>query len=479
VPLVAGFDSSTQSTKVEVRDADTGALVASGRARHPATTPPRSEQDPAAWWDALEAAFAAAGSPEVAAVSVAAQQHGLVVLGGRGEVLRPAKLWNDTESTPQAAALRRAWGPRVWARRVGSVPVPSFTVTKLAWLRDNEPRTFASVRHVCLPHDWLTWRLSGELVTDRGDASGTGYWSPGTGAWCLEALGLVDAEIDWPARLPAIRPPLEAAGAGRIAGRSVLVAAGTGDNMSAALGLGLVPGDLAISIGTSGTVFAVSDDPVADPTGAVAGFADATGRFLPLVCTLNATKVTSAVGDLLGCDTRELDRLALEAVPGAGGLVLLPYFDGERTPDRPDATGVLAGIRSNVTRPQLARAAFEGVVCGLLDGVDALADAGVRTDGRLFLVGGGARSPAFRAIVAQLARREVIAAEGAELVATGACVQAAATLEGLTPQAVSAAWGLGLGVKVKVQPDLPAGAATGGWSPHALRAAYHALRDTF
>lgn len=475
MPLVAGFDSSTQSTKVEVRDADSGELVVSGRAPHPATTPPRSEADPAAWWNALEAAYGGAGSPPVDAVSVAGQQHGLVVLDADGRVLRPAKLWNDTESAPQAQALRERWGRSRWAERTGSVPVPSFTVTKLAWLREHEPETFAAVATVCLPHDWLTMGLCGRLVTDRGDASGTGYWSPRDEEWAADVLALVDPDRDWPSMLPTVLGPSEAAGVGRLGGRSVVVGPGTGDNMAAALGTAMRPGDVALSLGTSGTVYSVSATPTADASGAVAGFADATGRWLPLVCTLNATQVTSRFRRLLGVDTSALDALARAAPPGSDGLVLLPYLAGERTPDRPDATGVLAGIRVDTTRECFARAAFEGVVCGLLDGLDALGLAGVDTaagdERRFLLVGGGANSPAYREVVTHLSGRSVVVPEGGELVATGACVQAAAALGGIAPEEIAAAWGLGAGAAVPAPRRI-------GTDPGEIRSAYRALRDS-
>lgn len=475
MPLVAGFDSSTQSTKVEVRDADSGALVASGRAPHPETTPPRSEADPELWWAALQAAHHDAGSPQVDAVSVAGQQHGLVVLDASGAVLRPAKLWNDTESAPQARALRERWGRQRWAARTGSVPVASFTVTKLAWLREREPETFARLAAVCLPHDWLTMRLCGGHVTDRGDASGTGYWSPRDEDWALDVLALVDPDRDWRPALPRVLGPDEPAGEGDLDGRTVVVGPGTGDNMAAALGTAMGPGDVALSLGTLGTVYAVSPTPTADASGAVAGFADATGRWLPLVCTLNATQVTSRVRRLLGVETPELDALALAAPPGSGGLVLLPYLSGERTPDRPDATGVLAGLRVDTSRACFARAAFEGVVCGLLDGLDALAAAGVDVaprDGRRFLlVGGGANSPAYQEVVAHLSGRTVHVSAASEHVATGACVQAAAVLHGRAPADVAAAWDLGAGADIRT-------AGRGGPDPNEIRAAYRNLRDS-
>jgi xylulokinase len=428
VPLVLGVDSSTQSTKVEVRDADSGARVASGHAPHPPTTPPRSEQDPESWWTALQQAVAAAGNPQVDAVAVAGQQHGMVVLDAAGTVVRPAKLWNDTESAPDAGWLIKQLGSaQAWADACGTVPVAALTITKLSWLHRSEPDAWARLARVCLPHDWLTYRLTGEFVTDHGDASGTGYFDPARGAYRLDLLAIVDGDADWAPRLPRVLGPTDAAGTLDAA----MVAPGTGDNMAAALGIGLAPGDVAISLGTSGTVYTVSDTPTHDGSGAVAGFADATGRFLPLVCTLNATKVTDAVAHLLGVDHAALDSLALAAE--GDGPVLVPYFDGERVPDRPDATGTIACLRSDVTREQLARAAFEGVVCGLLDGLDALGAANVATDGRLLLVGGGAQSGAYQQLMADLSGRVVHVAAEPEPVAAGACVQAAAVLHGRMP----------------------------------------------
>ncbi len=461
--LVAGVDSSTTACKLEVRDADTGELVRSGHRPHPTTAPPRSEQDPRWWWDSLSSLLDEHGHG-VEAISVAGQQHGMVVLDQARRVLRPAKLWNDTESAPQAQRLVDELGPRYWAEHTGSVPVASLTVTKLAWLREHEPDVFARVRHVVLPHDWLTYRLTGELVTDRGDASGTGYWSPATGNYSAEILDRVGLD---PSVAPTVLGPSTAGGVWG----GVVVGPGTGDNMAAALGLGLVEGDVAISLGTSGTVFAVSAHPTADVHGAVAGFADATGRFLPLVCTLNATKVTDTVARLFGMSTAELDRAALEVAPGAGGVVMVPYLDGERTPNLPGATGALVGLRSDTDATQLARAAFEGVVCSLLDALDALDGAGVATrEGRLFLVGGGARSAAYRRIVADLAQRPVLVAPAEEHVARGACVQAAAVLRSCTVGEIVSAWSTH--ADETVDPDTSVDA-------DAVRAAYHARTEGY
>ena len=430
--LVAGVDASTQACKVVVRDLRTGALLRQGRAAHP----PGTEVDPARWWEALTAALAEAGGLEdVAAVAVGAQQHGMVSLDAAADVVRPALLWNDTRSAGAAADLVAELGGgeagrKAWAEAVGTVPVASLTVTKLRWLAEAEPANAAATAAVCLPHDWLTWRLRGGeggiegLTTDRGDASGTGYWSPATGTYRHD---LLERALGHGAVLPRVLGPR--ASPGRTPGGAVL-GPGTGDNAAAALALGLGPGEVAVSIGTSGVVLAVTDRPTADPTGAVAGFADATGRFLPLVCTLNAARVLDATCALLGVDHDRLTALALGAPAGAEGLVLIPYLEGERTPDRPFATGAVHGLRLANARPGcLARAAVEGMLCGLADGLDALVAQGINVE-RVVLLGGGSRSEAVRRIAPAVLGRPVEAAEEGELVADGAARQAAWVLEG-------------------------------------------------
>jgi len=461
--LVCGVDSSTQSTKVELRDAGSGELVAIGRGAHPATSPPTSEQDPRAWWSALGGALAQVDGHlgDVAAVAVAGQQHGLVLVDDAGDPLRPAKLWNDTTSAPHGRALVDRHGAQAWADDAGSVPVASFTVTKLAWVAEHDPRSLDRTHMVMLPHDYLTWRLTGTHVTDRGDASGTGWWSPRADAYVPSLLGLVVDDPDgWVSRLPRVLGPEEPAGrvtaaAAQATGlpAGALVTCGTGDNMAAALGLGLGAGDVVMSLGTSGTVYAVSDHPTADPTGLVAGFADATGRYLPLVCTLNATGVTEMVAQLLGVEVGVLAELALDTDASPSPPVLVPYLEGERTPDLPTATGLLTGLRRGTGRADLARAAHLGVLCGLFAGVDALAASGVTLDGRRFLVGGGARSAAYRAFAADLWQAPVVVPAADEAVAAGACVQAAAGLHGEPPGAVARRWSLGTGTTVD-PPDL-------------------------
>jgi len=443
VKVVAGVDSSTQSAKIELREVVSGRVAGRGSAPHPATTPPRSEQDPLAWWSAFELAYAAAltdaGDPDVIGISVAGQQHGMVTLDANGDLIRPAKLWNDTESAADAGWLCKQLpgGAAEWAAAVGSVPVAAFTITKLSWLHRTDPDAWARLAHVLLPHDWLTYRMTGELVSDRGDASGTGYWSPLTGDYRWDLLKIVDTDRDWSQAVPRIAGPTEVVGEWN----GIPVACGTGDNMGAALGLGLTVGTAVISIGTSGTAYAVSTKPSADPSGLVAGFADASGRYLPLACTLNATKVTEAVARLLGAAREEFDALALAAPSGANGLTLLPYFDGERTPNLPGATGWMSGLRSDVSREQVARAAIEGVCCSLLDALDAIR--AVAPAQRVVLVGGGARSVAYRTVFATLCDLPVGTAEADEAVATGACVQAAAAALGQSHDEVGQRWGLG------------------------------------
>ena len=483
-PLVLGVDSSTQSCTIVVVDPATGAILGRAAAAHPPTTPPVSEQSPLAWWSAFTDALAELTEhlPRVGAISVAGQQHGLVLLDATGAPLRPAKLWNDTTSAPQATRLVDELGAAAWAARVGSVPVASFTITKLAWVADHEPELLDRVAMVQLPHDHLTWRLTGNHVTDRGDASGTGWWSPSVGDLDEELLDLAlapagrTADPNW---FPEVLGPADAAGhmdrylAAKLGfglDAEVVVGPGTGDNMAGALGIGLGPGDVAISLGTSGTVYAASVTPTADASGAVAGFADANGAFLPLVCTLNATKVLDRMRDWFGLDHDGLAARAAEAAPGAGGLTLVPYLDGERTPNRPDARGMLLGIDNGTGSAEIARAAFEGVTCGLLDGLDALGSAGATTNGTIQLIGGGARSRYHAQSFADLAQRPVTVPTTDDAVALGAAAQAVAVRGGGDPAAIAAAWSADAGAET-FTPQLDAETAAGIRDRYARRLA--------
>jgi xylulokinase len=431
--LVAGVESSTQSCKVVIRDAVTGQLVREGRANHPDGT----QIAPAHWISALDTAIAAAGGlDDVSAISIGGQQHGMVALDSKGAVIRDALLWNDTRSADAATALNKELGGGAEiAKQVGSVLVASFTATKLRWLADSEKANADKLAAVALPHDWLSWQLQhakgqsldfGKLFSDRSEASGTGYFDPTTSQYRRDILALAlrtDREII----LPKIISPAQFGGT---TPSGIPIAPGAGDNAAAALGIQAQPGDVVVSLGTSGTAFAVSDTPTHDASGAVAGFADATGRYLPLVCTLNAARILDAATRILGKTHDEVGALALSAKPGANGLSLLPYFEGERTPNRPTATGVFSGMNLNNSNPaDIARAMVEGMLCGLVDAVDALEKLGVNVK-RIILIGGAAKNPAVSQIAAALFGREVLVPPAGEYVANGAARQAAWALLG-------------------------------------------------
>ncbi|HEY7565716.1 MAG TPA: xylulokinase, partial [Acidimicrobiia bacterium] len=416
MPLVAGVDSSTQSTKVLVVDAETGETVASGRASHVVMgSDGARESDPESWWKALQAALAATGRVgEIKAISIAGQQHGMVVSDEDGPLL-PAPLWNDTRSAPDARELiDRFGGAGWWAEEIGVVPVASFTVSKWAWLRRTQPEVAARVSSIRLPHDWLTQKLTGRGVTDRGDASGTGWWSTLSSAYhpvVLEGTGLQ------PAQLPEVLGAAQPAGEVERAAASVTglasgipVGPGTGDNMGAALGLGLSPGAPVISLGTSGTAYSVSNQRVSDPEGTVAGFADATNRFLPLTATLNCTLAVDRMAEWLG-----LDR---EGAAEHTEVVVLPYLDGERTPNLPRAAGSILGLRHSTTSSEILLAAYQGAMASLLDALDRIdaISSGIAADAPLVLIGGGARGSVWQRVAATMSGRSLIIPESEELV---------------------------------------------------------------
>ena len=433
--VVIGIDSSTQSTKALAVDVGTGAVLGEGRAAHTVSGGSARESDPREWWAALGEAVAATGyADQAAAVSVGGQQHGLVTLDTAGEPVRPALLWNDVRSAPQAAALVAELGRDTWAQRAGSVPGASFTAAKWAWLRENEPEAAARTAAVRLPHDYLTERLTGVAATDRGDASGTGWWTPdGYDKPLLDRLGL-DAGM-----LPEVVESGRAAGhvrTGLPLRAGTPVAAGTGDNMAAALGLGLAAGRPVLSLGTSGTVYAVTRGRPADPSGTVCGFADALDAWLPLACTLNCTLAVDRVAALLGRDR--------EAVEPGGSAVVLPYFDGERTPDLPYASGLMHGLRHDTTPGQLLQAAYDGAAYSLLAALEQVLTAGGETadgTGELLLIGGGAQGAALQQTVRRLSGRAVRIPVARELVALGAAAQAAALLTGERADEVARRWG--------------------------------------
>lgn len=441
-PIVLGVDSSTQSCKVEVRDLTTGRLVATGSAPHPPAYPPCSEQHPRDWVDAFvtatrRALAACPDTPDVRAIAVAAQCHGLVLLDREGTPLRAAKLWNDTTGAPNLAALTDRIGAQRWIRRIGSLPTAAFTIAKVAWLAEHEPDVLDRAATMLLPHDYLTFWLTGARVTDRSEASGTGYFDCAASGYVPEYLELAAGPRDWTALLPAVLAPSEPAGTVRAAAAEalglppgrVVVGPGGGDQHAAYLGLGLDDGDQYIGIGTSGVVATSTRTPVADPTGMVDGVADLTGGYLPLVSTLNAARVGDAAAAILGTDLAGLADLALSA-GDARGPVVVPYLDGERKPNRPNARGTVADVSSHTTRAELARAFLEGPLLSLTAARTHLRACGVPLDGTPVAVGGGTRSPATLQLLADLLGEPVTVLDADEATARGACVQAAAVAAG-------------------------------------------------
>jgi xylulokinase len=453
--LVAGVDCSTQSTKVLVVDPDTGDVVASGRASHEVSgTGGARETDPRVWWEALGQAMAETGmAAGITALSIAGQQHGLVVLDASDQPLRPAMLWNDVRSAPQASRLTERWGAEEWAQRIGVVPVASFTISKWQWLVENEPQTAAAARRVLLPHDYLTLRLTGNAATDRGDASGTGWWSSASEEYSDEALDLVGLDRDL---LPSIVAPGARAGAVTDAASEAIgvpagtpVAGGTGDNMGAALGLGLRPGRPVVSLGTSGTIYAISESRIVDPTGVVAGFATADRGFLPLAATLNCTLAVDRFAAWLG-----LDR---EAVADATDVVVLPYLDGERTPNLPEAAGSIHGLRHSTRAEEILLAAYQGAAASLLEAMTAISTAGsgISGDAPLILIGGGARGVAWQRVIANLSQRALVVPDTDEPVALGAAIQAASMITGVSCSEIAEGWSTMQGPIV--EPGKPSG----------------------
>ncbi|MBN8246073.1 MAG: xylulokinase [Verrucomicrobia bacterium] len=438
--LILGIDSGTQSTKALVVDARTGRVVGEGSAHYgliSGLAPGAKEQHPQTWRTAtikackaaLRAAKARAG--EVVAMGVSGQQHGFVPLDRDGEVLRPAKLWCDTTTAAECAEITAALGgPRQTLKRLGNAVVPGFTAGKILWLKKHEPEHFRKLATVLLPHDYLNFWLTGARFMEYGDASGTALLDVRRRRWCPEALAAIDADLA--AALPDLSPSDCPAGqltpeTARELGLSpgVLVSAGGGDNMMGAIGTGNTrEGVVTASFGTSGTIYACASRPVVDPDGEIAAFCDSTNRWLPLLCTMNVTVATEMVRRDFGLDHAAFERAAAQAPPGSDGLLLLPYLEGERTPNVPDGTGAFLGVRpATFTAAHFARAAMEGVTLGMNYGLQRLAALGVRAT-QVRATGGGARSKLWRQIMADIFNTEVVTLQVAEGAAFGAALQA-------------------------------------------------------
>lgn len=434
-----GIDLSTQSCTIEVRDAETFAVVGSARASLPPTSPPLSEQRTEDWWgafcEALNALSTKTDLQQVGAISVSGQCHGLVALDELGETIRPVKLWNDTTTAEALERLFEKVSEEEWLERTGSVPSAAFTIAKLAWLIENEPENVSRIRKIILPHDYLTWRLTGQFVTDRSEASGTGYFDSVNNVYLHDMLRKSFGDVlAWKEVFPRVGQPGDVAGHVQEAAASlglpvgIPVAVGGGDQHVAALGLGIGTGDVVFSLGTSGVVITSSTTPVIDRTGMVDGVANVVGGWLPLVCTLNSTKVTDWAARILGVNIQELDELAMRANL-KNTPIFAAYLDGERSPVYPSAMGAMSHLTGNVGREEIAASCYYGVLLGLLRGMDSLVNSGVPTDGRIMAIGGGAGSTAYTQFLADLLCREVSVIREPEATARGACLQALALLK--------------------------------------------------
>ena len=439
--LYLGIDSGTQSTKAIVLDVATGLIVGIGRAPHQliAGLPAgHMEQHPQEWASAMEQAIEQAlqgvDRSAVRAIGVSGQQHGFVPLDAEGKVIRPAKLWCDTSTTDECARLtKKLGGAKAVIRKLGVSFLPGFTAPKILWLKRHEPANYRRLRHVLLPHDYLNFHLTGIYFMEHGDASGTALMDVRKRQWSAAAINAIGPELA--GYLPKLSPSSAPVGLLRpeLADKfglahDVLVSAGGGDNMMGAIGTGNVrPGVVTASFGTSGTIYAYAKKPVVDPTGEIAAFCDSTGAWLPLLCTMNVTTVTEQVRTMFGWDHAAMDRAVASAPAGAGGLFLLPYLEGERTPSLPDASGVLFGLNgSTLNSGHLARAAMEGVTLGLNYGLMRLRKLGV-TPSEIRLTGGGAKSPVWRQIMADIFGVPVVGIAADEGAALGAALQAAWT----------------------------------------------------
>lgn len=434
--IVAGLDSSPDFTRIVVCDADTGAVLKQGYAPHPTEGPDGagrpSDVDPQAWLLSLGEAAGGGLLEGVQAIGVSAQQNAVVPLDQHGNTVRPALVGNDRRAQVAAADLIDGLGSReAWAQAVGCVPQAAHPVTKLRWLAKTEPESARRVASLMQAHDWLVWQLLGRparRTSDRGGASGTGYWSAATGSYRPD---LVELALGHQAMLPEVIGPAEAAGT---TPEGLLISAGTGETMAAAFGLGVQQGDAVVSLGASGSVMAVHHEALVDPSGTITSLADATGMHLPVVHTLNAVRVLRGAAEMLGVsDLDGLSDLAMKSTPGAHGLVLLPYLEGEKTPNLPHAAGTLTGLRRESMRPEhLARAAFEGMLCGLGDALDVLRGRGVEVR-RVFLLGAAAELPAVQAAAPMLFGTQVVVPQPADYAAIGAARQAAWALNGQLP----------------------------------------------
>ncbi|HCJ29703.1 MAG TPA: xylulokinase [Pseudomonas sp.] len=440
--MYLGIDCGTQGTKALLLDAHSGRVLGQGSANHELISGPngRREQETEQWTSAFEKATAAAlveagvDGRTVLGIGVSGQQHGLVMLDAEGQVLRPAKLWCDTESANENQRLLD-WlgGEQGSLERFGVVIAPGYTVSKLLWMKEQHPQLFERIAHVLLPHDYLNYWLTGRYISEYGDASGTGYFNVRTRLWDFDILRYVDSTGRLEAALPELIESDQPVGRLRpeLAKRlglnpKAIVSSGGGDNMMGAIGTGNIsPGAITMSLGTSGTLYAYTDQPRISPQPSVATFCSSSGGWLPLICTMSLTNANGAIRDLLQIDLEQFNALAAKAPIGAEGVTMLPFLNGERVPALPQATASLHGLTAdNLTRANLCRAVIEGVTFGLRYGLDLLRESRIRSQ-RIQLIGGGAKSPLWRQMVADMMATPVVCTTHSEAAALGGAIQAA------------------------------------------------------
>ena len=438
--LLLGVDSGTQSTKVLVVDARDAKVLAWAAQEYdliPDLGPGAKEQHPHTWREATASAIrralrqAKAVASEVKAIGVSGQQHGFVPLDSAGEVIRPAKLWCDTATAPECEEImEKLGGLKATVKALGNAVLPGFTASKILWLKKHEPENYARLACVLLPHDYLNFWLTGERTMEYGDASGTGLLDVRQRVWSKAALAAIDPELA--SKLPPLTGSDRPAGALQAStakmldlNPGVLVSAGGGDNMMGAIGTGNTrPGVITASLGTSGTIYACAEKPVVDPKGEIAAFCDSTNRWLPLLCTMNVTVATEMVREDFGWSHEKYAAEAARVAAGSDGLLLLPYFEGERTPNVPEGTGVWFGVnRRTFEAGHFARASMEGVTLGMNYGLRRLAQLGVEPT-QIRATGGGAKSKLWRQVMADIFNAEVVTLKVGEGAAYGAALQA-------------------------------------------------------
>ncbi|MFW6749491.1 xylulokinase [Pseudomonas glycinae] len=440
--LFLGIDCGTQGTKAIILDAVSGQVLGQGAAAHAMISGAngRREQDTAQWLEAFALATRRAllaanvDGQSIQGIGVSGQQHGLVLLDDQGQVLRPAKLWCDTETTPENdRLLNHLGGEQGSLERLGVVIAPGYTVSKLLWTKEQHPDVFSHIARILLPHDYLNFWLTGRACSEYGDASGTGYFNVRTRQWDLQLLRDIDASGRLQAALPELIDAHQAVGTilPAIAEQlginpNAVVSSGGGDNMMGAIGTGNIqPGAITMSLGSSGTVYAYAEAPKVSPDASVATFCSSSGGWLPLICTMNLTNATGAIRELFNLDLDAFNALVAQAPIGAEGVSMLPFLNGERVPPLPHATGSLNGLTiDNLTQANLCRAAVEGTTFGLRYGLDLLRQNGLQSRS-ICLIGGGSKSAVWRQIVADIMNTPVICTEQSEAAALGAAIQAA------------------------------------------------------